>query len=318
MDRADVTQDKTCIMREPPPRRKSVPNFALYGAAAGEALVDMVHHERIPVRSSRFDFEIQPHFHDALIQILYATKGAGEAFIDGRVCKVEPPWLIVVPARSVHGYRFRDDVDGHVVTAAQSAVESAAKIMAPDLLTFLRTPTALTLDPASRRAALDPLFDAIGREAESHGRWQYAAGLSLMVALFVEIARLSESAELSSNPESSRLAARIERFLKLLDEGRHERRPVASYAEAMGVTSGQLTRLCREAFGVSAIAAIDARAVHEAKRLLGYSTLSVKQIASELGFRDEAYFGRFFRKQTGLRATEYRAKARGRMSAPRG
>ena len=315
MDRADVKQDKTCIMRESTPRRRTVPNFALYGAAAGESLVDIVHYERIPVRSSLFDFDIQPHFHDALIQTLYATKGAGEAFIDGRVWKVEPPWLIVVPARSVHGFRFRDDVDGHVITAAQSAVESVALTVAPELLPFLRTPMAVTVDLASSRAApLEPLFEAIGHEAECHERWQFAAGLSLTVALFVQIARLSESAQLSDNPARSRMAARIERFRKLLDEGCYARRPVASYAEAMGVTSGQLTRLCREAFGVSAIEAIDARAVHEAKRLLGYSTLSVKQIASELGFRDEAYFGRFFRKQTGLRPTEYRVKASGRAS----
>ena len=105
------------------------------------------------------------------------------------------------------------------------------------------------------------------------------------------------------------MAARIERFRALLDERCRTRRPVASYAEAMGITTGQLTRICREAFGVSAIEAIDARSIHEAKRLLGYSTLGVKQIASELGFEDEAYFGRFFRKQTGLRPTEYRAKA---------
>jgi len=297
-------------MAPPSPRRRTVPNFALYGAAAGRTLLDIVHHERIPVRSSLFNFDIQPHFHDALIQTLYATKGAGEAFFDGRVWKVEPPWLIVVPARCVHGFRFRSDTDGHVVTAAQSAVESVALTVAPELLTFLRTPMALTVDPASSRAApLEALFDAIGREAECQERWQFAAGLSLTVALFVQIARLGESAQLSANPARSRLAARIERFRRLLDEGCYARHPVASYAEAMGVTSGQLTRLCREAFGVSAIAAIDARAVHEAKRLLGYSTLSVKQIASELGFRDDAYFGRFFRKQTGLRPMEYRAKA---------
>ena len=300
------------MKRIPSPARLRVPNFALYGAAAGQALVDIVHYERIPVRSSRFDFNIQPHFHDGLIQILYATQGGGEAFIDGRVWQVEPPWLIVVPARAVHGFRFRDDVDGHVVTAAQSAVESVAAAVAPELLALLRTPMALTVDPASSRAApLAPLFEAIGREAERHERWQFAAGLSLTLALCVQIARLGERAQRAADPARSRVAARIERFRRLLDEGAHARRPVASYAKAMGVTAGQLTRLSREAFGVSAIAAIDGRAVHEAKRLLGYSTLSVKQIASELGFRDEAYFGRFFRKQTGLRPTEYREKASG-------
>jgi hypothetical protein len=35
--------------------------------------------------------------------------------------------LIVVPARSVHGFHFRSDIDGHVITAAQSALESLAR-----------------------------------------------------------------------------------------------------------------------------------------------------------------------------------------------
>lgn len=316
MDRGNVKQDRTCIMPTKKTRPKPLPNFALYGAAPANSWVDMVHYERIPVRSSLFDFNIEPHFHDALIQVLYVTAGGGRTFIDGRNWPVEPPCLIVAPARSVHGFRFSADVDGHVITAAQSAIESVAMAAAPELLPFVRTPAVLAVDPASRRGVpLEPLFQAIGREAEGHERWQFTAGLALAIALFVQIARLSESAQLSANPSRSRLAARIERFRSLLDERCRTRRPVESYAKAMGVTTGQLTRLCHEVFGVSAIEAIDARSIHEAKRLLGYSALSVKQIASELGFRDEGYFGRFFRKQTGLRPTEYRVKSQGRASA---
>ena len=61
---------------------------------------------------------------------------------------------------------------------------------------------------------------------------------------------------------------------------------------------------------MSTLDAINARVVHEAQRELVYSSLSVKQIAAELGFDDEAYFGRFFRKQTGFRPTDFRAQAR--------
>lgn len=57
-------------------RRQPVPHFALYGAEAGQSWVDMVHYERIPLRAGRFDFDIQPHVHDALIQVLYVTGGA--------------------------------------------------------------------------------------------------------------------------------------------------------------------------------------------------------------------------------------------------
>ena len=294
------------------PRRRTVPNFALYGAEANPSWIDMVHYERIPSRASRFGFDIEPHFHDALLQALYVTRDGGEAFIDGRSWVIEPPCLIVVPARSVHGFRFGDGVDGHVITAAQSALESVAVSAAPELLTFTRTPAVLAVDPASRRGApIEPLFEAIGREAESAERWQFTASVALAVTLFVQVARLSEKQRLRANPSRAAMAARIERFRALLDARCRTRRPVASYAEAMGITTGQLTRICREAFGVSAIEAIDSRAIHEAKRLLGYSTLSVKQVAGELGFQDEAYFGRFFRKKTGLRPTEYRALARG-------
>lgn len=299
-------------------RRRTVLHFALYGAEAGQSWVDMVHYEPIPLRAGRFDFDIKPHVHDALIQVLYITAGGGETFIDGRTWTVEAPCLIVVPAHSVHGFHFRSDIDGHVITAAQPALESLAMTAAPDLLEFMRTPTVLSVDPdVERGTPLDTLFQSIGHEAESHERWQFTAGAALTITLFVKIGRLSESARLSASSEQRTMAARIERFRALLDRHCRERRPVASYADAMGVTTGQLSRICRATFGVSAIEAIDARSIHEAKRLLGYSNLSVKQIASELGFQDEAYFGRFFRKQTGLRPTEYRSAAHDRSLPPK-
>ena len=61
--------------------------------------------------------------------------------------------------------------------------------------------------------------------------------------------------------------------------------------------------------------AVNARVVHEAQRELVYSSLSVKQVAAELGFEDEAYFGRFFKKQTGWRPTEFRQMARRQLAA---
>ncbi|WP_445954541.1 helix-turn-helix domain-containing protein [Thauera sp. SDU_THAU2] len=42
----------------------------------------------------------------------------------------------------------------------------------------------------------------------------------------------------------------------------------------------------------------------------GHSTLSVKQIAGVLGFDDEAYFGRFFKKHAGHTPTAFRGMAR--------
>lgn len=306
---------------------RSVPNFALYGteARAQPSWKDLVHFERIPDRASLFDWEIQPHFHDALIQVLYPSCGSGDAVIDGRRWVLEPPCLIVAPARSVHGFRFSSDIDGAVVTTAQRGLESLASTASPGLLRSIRTPAVLSVDPASRQAeALVPLLEAIERESLTHTQGQVAAGMSLLVALFVQIARLGQTARASEQRETrslrhgadrSRQAMQIERFRALLDERCRERLTVDACARELGVTPGQLTRVCRELMGMSTLEAINARVVHEAQRELVYSSLSVKQVAAELGFDDEAYFGRFFKKQTGARPTEFRAMARQELAA---
>ena len=298
------------------PLRKSVHNVALYGESGEQpAWADLVHIERIPERSSLFDWEIDLHFHDALIQVLYVTKGGGEAFIDEVRWTLKPPCLIVVPARSVHGFSFHSDVDGPVITAAQKPLESLAATAAPELLRHIHRPVVLRVDPASRHAqALLPLFEAIDRESQVHTAGRVAAGMSLLVALFVQIARIGEIAQSAAESARSRKATQIERFRALLDARFRLREPTQHYADALGITLGQLTRLCREVLGVSTQDAVNARVVHEAQRELVYSSLSIKQVAAELGFEDEAYFGRLFKKQTGQRPTEFREMARAHLA----
>jgi AraC family transcriptional activator of pobA len=67
--------------------------------------------------------------------------------------------------------------------------------------------------------------------------------------------------------------------------------------------------------GVSSLDVINARIVHEAQRELVYTTSSTKQLAAQLGFSDEAYFSRFFRKHTGLSPRVFRGNALRAMAA---
>jgi len=312
---------------------KSIPRFALYGTHDQPDWIDLVHFERIPDRARLFDWEISPHVHDALIQVLVPRKGGGSVLIDGAAWALKPPCVVVVPARCVHGFRFTPGTDGAVVTAAQRPLEAAAKAIAPELLGTIRRPAVIRIDPKGRHAkALRPLVDAIERESATHAPGQAAAGVSLLMALFVQIARLGEGGAggLRSDGDGSvdrsdvgsatrqRIDDRVLRFQALLDAQFRTQRAVGHYAQALGITAGQLTRLCHEGLGLSTLAAINARVVHEAQRELAYSSLSIKQIAAELGFDDDAYFGRFFKKQTGHRPTEFRALARRRLAVAHG
>lgn len=299
-------------------RKHSIPHYALYGDAGQPAWADMVHFERIHERSGLHDFEIAPHVHDGLLQLLYLQSGGGRTVIDGRAWDLQPGSLMLIPSQAVHGHHFTRDVDGPVVTAAQRPLESLLAVAAPELLATLRQPVVLDATASPRHAeALMPLFDAIAREARVQAPGQAAAGSALLVALFVQIGRIAAAQQVAARggePGRGRRAAQIERFRALVDAHFRERWPVERYAGELGISAGQLSRLCRETLGMSSLDVLNARVVHEAQRQLVYATLSIKQVSSELGFADEAYFGRFFRKHTGQRPTDYRAQARRSLS----
>lgn len=296
----------------------TIPNYALYGDDAQPAWLGMVHYENIHERSSLYKFDIDPHFHDGLIQLLYVTCGGGTVYIDGISWPVHPQTLIVVPARHVHGFHFTADVDGPVVTAAQRPLESITEVAAPDLLQHIRRPLVLGISDSTRNVdALMPLFGAIERETRMHSRGEIAAGTALLMALFVQIARIATTLNGHKGADAaarSRKTAQVERFRALVDAHFRDHRPVESYAAELCLTPGHLSRLCREVLGMSSLDVINARVVHEAQRELVYSILSIKQIGGLLGFADDGYFGRFFRKQTGRTPTDFRRSAHLRLA----
>jgi AraC family transcriptional activator of pobA len=289
---------------------KTIPNYALYGDQDPVRWSNLLDFEWIPKRSLAYNWNISPHKHDAFIQILFMTEGSADVILDSARLTAIAPCLIVIPAQTVHGFVFTKNVNGPVVTAAQGPLESVAALLMPELLALLRKPALIALNAEDVHAqGLMPIFLAIERETQVNAPGLMAAGLSLLNALCVQIARLS-NAEVSTAPKANtRKVAQIEKFRALVEQNYKKHWPITNYAEQMGITSGQLTRLCREELDLSSMDVINARLVHEARRDLVYTTASIKQLSFSLGFADETYFGRFFRKHTGLSPREFRAQA---------
>ena len=290
----------------------SIPRFALYGTDWAPDWADFVNFERIPERSSRYNWEIDPHMHEGWLQVLYVVGGGGSALIDGRRWSLEPPCVIVIPSGAVHSFHFCPQIDGPVITAAQRPLESLLAAVAPELLAHVRTPRVLSVESSSPYAELLlPIFGVIERQSRQWAPGQVVASMSLLAALFVQIARIGDGAAAAPRHDPrSRKARQIEQFRHLVNQQFRSHRSMDDYARDLGLSAGHLGRLCRGLLGMSPMEVLNARIVHEAQRELVYSTLSVKQVAAELGYEDEAYFGRFFKKHTGLRPTEFRQMAR--------
>jgi len=288
-----------------------IPSYALYGEVPQPVWHDALHVETISNRSGAHDWSIEPHRHDSQLQILYLQQGSGQVFCDSVRQEARAPCIIHVPAQSVHGFDWQGPVDGKVVTALQQPLESIAETLSPGLLPFLRSRQLIPLPrwtPAED--PLLPLFAALEEEYLTRGREHAACSSGLLMALIVHIFRLGESA--ASEPEQpyGRRSQQVRQFREQVEKHFRSHRPVSDYADLLGMTLATLGRLCQEQLGMTPLAVINARLVLEARRELAYSSRSIKEIAHDLGFSDEGYFSRFFRRHTHLAPSEFRSQAR--------
>ena len=88
-------------------------------------------------------------------------------------------------------------------------------------------------------------------------------------------------------------------FRQALEQHYMRKQTVKEYAESLNVSTKTLSNCVIESTGKPPLAFINDRITLEAKRLLRFSNMMVKEIASYLGFEDPSYFVKFFKRQTG-------------------
>lgn len=95
-------------------------------------------------------------------------------------------------------------------------------------------------------------------------------------------------------------------FQGLLEKYAQEHRKLSDYAQKIQVSVDYLNEQCKITLDKTARQLLQERTLLEAKRLLAYSSQSVKEIAYILSFDDPSYFNRFFKKHTGKTPNEFR------------
>lgn len=99
-------------------RRADVPVYQLYGEDQQWLTPDLVHCESIAARSRLHNWEIEPHQHYGLFQLLWLAQGAASLQLDGQSGQLAAGYVLLVPQHCVHGFRFSPDAQGQVITIA--------------------------------------------------------------------------------------------------------------------------------------------------------------------------------------------------------
>ncbi|NIF04669.1 helix-turn-helix domain-containing protein [Chryseobacterium sp. Tr-659] len=97
-------------------------------------------------------------------------------------------------------------------------------------------------------------------------------------------------------------------FQKLLEAHFKSQKELSFYSDKLSITNNALSKAVKKEFTKTPTQLINERIILESKKLLHLTYRSVKEIASELGFADEFYFSRYFKKSVGCSPKKYREK----------
>ncbi len=101
---------------------------------------------------------------------------------------------------------------------------------------------------------------------------------------------------------------KVIQFEKLIEENFLCEKTPSWYAIQLHITANYLNKLSQTYRGMASGELIRKRVTIEAQRLLYYTSLSVAEVAYELGFESASYFITFFKKNTGLTPESFRSK----------
>ncbi|ATN05734.1 AraC family transcriptional regulator [Chryseobacterium indologenes] len=97
-------------------------------------------------------------------------------------------------------------------------------------------------------------------------------------------------------------------FQKLLEMYYKKEKELSFYSDRLNITNNTLSKIVKKEFAKTPTQLINERIILESKKLLHLTYRSVKEIASELGFEDEFYFSRYFKKSVSCSPKNYREK----------
>lgn len=276
----------------------AIRSYSLFGESAH--LPDVMHCETIAARSALHGWELAPHRHARLHQVLLLQSGGGAAHLEGRAVALQPIALVNVPPGDVHAFVFEPGTQGWVATLPDELIDQLLAPAAEERRALSRSGVRVADERACQLMA--QLFSEFGSRS--------AARALVLRGLCAALLGLAARALMQGDATGRDLAGShlLHRFETLLEAHFLEHWGVADYARALAVSPTHLSRVVHATHGTPASRLIDARVMREARRNLAYTNLPVATIAYALGFADPAHFSRAFTRAEGLSPRAFRER----------
>ncbi len=158
------------------------------------------------------------------------------------------------------------------------------------------------------RANFEMLLGQIATEMQESGLAQYELLISYLKIFLISASRLKteQQTAVRKATEDNDEPFVLQNLKNYIEAHYRTKHAASDYAEMLSITPKALSKLTKAHFNKTLTDMIAERIIIEAKRELYLTNKTVKEIAYELGYDDEYYFSRFFKKNAEVSPQLYR------------
>lgn len=251
-----------------------------------------------------------PHRHD-YHELIWLRSGCGEHVVDGANAPVAPGTVTVIGRGQVHQFRRASDLRGAILRFGDELLYGAAQRIATGWLLAGRGARSVPV-PQELRDDLDAVLAVLRRET-ARDPDPYSADLQrdLVATILLWLERWNDAAHGECRDASDADVQLTRRFAALLERDFAAHHDAAHYADALGVPPAALSKALTRLTGRPTKELVIDRVMLEAARLLQFTDLSVGEVAFNVGYGDQLYFSRAFKRRFRRPPVAYRRIARG-------
>jgi len=256
-----------------------------------------------PFISSTFQYP----FKVDVTAIIVCTKGTAEGTINLKPYITNEACLIIVlPGQIMEHKYISDDFSGLFIIMSSKFTDSLIPNVADrlPLLLSVRENPVINLGEEGLDGMINyfNLLKKVVRVKEHPYRLETVRYLTL--AFFYGGGVFFHN--VSDNEKMTQRETIVDKFLRLVQIHYKEERGLEFYANKLCITAGYLSKVVKETSRKPANDWIDEHITLEAKALLKSTNMTIDQISEELNFPSQSFFGKYFKRVTGMSPSEYK------------
>jgi AraC family transcriptional regulator, transcriptional activator of pobA len=155
------------------------------------------------------------------------------------------------------------------------------------------------LNPDEMRC-LTVIADQMRREMQNRQEPDQDVLLSYLKIFLIDATRVKMEQRPAGTMEAGKLPSTLENLKNAIETHFRTLRTPGDYGKLLHISAKALNKASKSHFNKTLTSLIAERLIIEAKRELYLTSKPVKQIAFELGYEDEFYFSRYFKKNVGV------------------